>query len=432
MNSVEDDNVLMDLVDQAMGLSPEKRSEWVRGACGGDAELSARVFEYVDAERQMKGFLQRPFATYFEKAFRTAMQTAESPRTALESEFQDRSFRIGGLLIGRFRIVRRVAEGGMGVVYEASDERLDRRVAIKCAKTGFGNRLPPEVRHAREISHPNVCRIFDIHTAYTAEGEIDFLTMEFLEGQTLAERLRAGPLSVPAARAIANQLCEGVAEAHRRHVVHGDLKSNNVILVAGTTESPERVAITDFGLARPNLAGEAGASSLMGSAPIGGALACMAPELFQGAKPGTASDVYALGVMLGELVRVARTADSRHRIPRRWSAAVARCVAPGSGSAFCRWGRFAQSAASTAYASLGAERCSSCCDRSLRIVGSYFSKSDGAQAESTAGVAAVSVRARGSGLGCPAFPGNRGATGSAQRQFDDQFRFRRRQKPGCP
>src|SRR5258708_11754588 len=129
-------------------------------------------------------------------------------------------FELGDLLDGRFRILREIAQGGMGVVYEAMDERLDRRIAIKCAKTGFRKRLPPEVRHAREITHPNVCKIFEIHTARTAAGEIDFVTMAYLEGETLADRLKRGPVPEAEARAIARPLCSGLARAPSQGVIH--------------------------------------------------------------------------------------------------------------------------------------------------------------------------------------------------------------------
>ena len=96
----------------------------------------------------------------------------------------------GEILVDRFRIVREVAQGGMGVVYEAIDEHLERRIALKCAKAGFARRLRPEVRHASEIGHPNVCKIYEIYSAKTRAGSMDFITMEFLEGDTLATRLR--------------------------------------------------------------------------------------------------------------------------------------------------------------------------------------------------------------------------------------------------
>src|SRR5579872_1554009 len=87
---------------------------------------------------------------------------------------QEHPFQAGDLIEGRFRIVREVAQGGMGIVYEAWDQKLDRRIAIKCAKSGHDNRLPPEVRNAREIAHPNVCKIFEIHTASAEVGDFDF------------------------------------------------------------------------------------------------------------------------------------------------------------------------------------------------------------------------------------------------------------------
>ena len=208
------------------------------------------------------------------------------------------------LLLSRFRIIREVAHGGMGVVYEAYDERLERRIAIKCAKSGYNRRLPPEVRHAREVAHPNVCKIFEIHTAYTVRGEVDFVTMEFLDGETLGERLKRGMVPESEARSIALQLCRGLAEAHRNRVVHGDLKSNNVIL-ARDAEGTVRAVITDFGLARYQ--GTVLQSAQSGVA--GGTPDYMAPELRKGEKATVASDIYALGVMLYELASGRRPFD---------------------------------------------------------------------------------------------------------------------------
>jgi serine/threonine protein kinase/Flp pilus assembly protein TadD len=201
-------------------------------------------------------------------------------------------FHAGQLLESRFRIVREVARGGMGIVYEAMDERLGRRIALKCAKSEFRKSLPPEVRHASEISHPNVCKIFEIHTASTSEGDVDFLTMEFLEGETLAARLARGPLPEAEARVIARQICAGLAEAHRHRVVHGDLKSNNVILT-DSDGAGLRAVITDFGLARKPT--EDALPESLGTPDY------MAPELWKGETLSATSDVYALGVILFEL-----------------------------------------------------------------------------------------------------------------------------------
>lgn len=194
------------------------------------------------------------------------------------------------VLLDRFRVLREVAYGGMGVVYEAFDEKLDRRIAIKCARTGFAIRLTPEVRHASEISHPNVCRLFEIHRALTPRGEVEFVTMEYVEGETLSERLRGEPLEDGEARDIALQLCAGLAEAHRNHVIHGDLKSSNVML-SKTPDGARRAVILDFGLAQRS--DDALAS--------GGTPGYMAPELLRGEAPSVASDIYAMGVVLREM-----------------------------------------------------------------------------------------------------------------------------------
>ena len=285
-DKAQDDDLVMSLVDLALAMSPEERQAYVQSACGGDSQLFSQVWSYVEWEQRMNGFLLEPL------------------HAALSEEHP---FEPAELLENRFRIVREVAQGGMGIVYEAVDEKLDRRIALKCAKTGFRKRLPPEVRNASEISHPNVCKIFEIHTASTRSGEIDFLTMEFLDGVTLAERLRGGPLPKEEARTIARQLCEGLAAAHRNQVIHSDLKSNNVILTTGADGAP-RAVITDFGLARRPEASLRCAQS----AEAGGTPDYMAPELWKGEKASAASDVYALGVLFHAMLT--------GRAPARWNA----------------------------------------------------------------------------------------------------------------
>src|SRR5579864_9296474 len=275
LDKAQDDDLVMQLVDLALTQPVNQREAYLRNACAHDTALFEQVWKYVQWEHRMNGFLLDPLF----------------PALSNEHPFQPDE-----LLDGRFRIVREIAQGGMGVVYEAVDEKLHRRIALKCAKAGFRKRLPPEVRNASDISHPNVCKIFEIHTASTNQGEIDFITMEFLDGKTLSERLTQGPLSEKEARAIAHQLCAGLAEAHRNQVIHGDLKSNNVIL-ATAPDGTIRAVITDFGLAQqPETAHRPGHSE-----PLGGTPDYMAPELWKGEKPSVASDIYALGVIFHEL-----------------------------------------------------------------------------------------------------------------------------------
>ncbi len=260
----------MTLVEEALRHPEDEREGYLRRACHANSRLFNEAWSYVQWEKRMQRFLLDPL----------------QPPAESKLPFQP-----GQILINRFRIVREVAQGGMGIVWEAIDQKLDRRVALKCAKAGFGTHLPPEVRNAREISHPNVCKIFEIHTASTPDGEIDFISMEFLEGETLAERVNHVRLPESKARAIAQQLSAGLAEAHRNHLIHGDLKTNNVILATDSAGST-RAVITDFGLAR-----NADASAAL----LGGTPAYMAPELWRGAKPSVVSDIYALGVILWEL-----------------------------------------------------------------------------------------------------------------------------------
>lgn len=308
MPKAQDDDLVMGLVELALSQPPDSREAYVRSACAGDPELFSQVWEYVRWDERMQDFLLEP----------------------LYPALPEHHFEPGELLADRFRITREVDEGGMGIVYEAQDEKLGRRIALKCAKSGFHKRLPPEVRHAREIGHPNVCRIFEIHTASTASGDIDFLTMEFLDGETLAVRLRRGQLEGTERLAIARQICAGLAEAHRHQVVHGDLKTNNVILTRDA-DGGMRAVITDFGLARkphgpagPNAA--SWASSAAGSSQAGGTPDYMAPELWKGEKPTAASDVYALGVILRQLT----PGKPRHG----WDSVVERCLDPDPAKRF--------------------------------------------------------------------------------------------------
>jgi tetratricopeptide (TPR) repeat protein len=312
-NKPPDDDLVMSLVERAMARPIEEREAYLDSACSGDAELFCQVRSYVESEQRMHGFLLEPL---------------------LSTAAPEHPFEPGELLEGRFRIVREVAQGGMGVVYEAVDEKLERRIAVKCAKAGFGKRLPPEVRHASEISHPNVCKIFEIHTVPTERGDIDFITMEFLEGETLAERLGQGPIPQKEARMIARQLAAGLAEAHRNQVIHGDLKSNNIILTT-TADGEVRAVITDFGLARrPAAVLATGPSGTRGGTPD-----YMAPELWKGEQASTASDVYGLGVILYELASghkpFGRAASDEERAVRKpppvnshWDRVLVRCLEP--------------------------------------------------------------------------------------------------------
>src|SRR5881296_9663 len=152
------------------------------------------------------------------------------------------TFRPDDVLAQRFKIVRFVAQGGMGEVYEAEDLELGGRVALKtilpeiATEPRIIRRFKREIALSRKVTHPNVCRIFDLfhHRMEwgTGEAELSFLAMEFLRGETLASRLRAvGRMTTVEALPIVEQMAAGLAAAHRAGVVHRDFKSANVVLV---------------------------------------------------------------------------------------------------------------------------------------------------------------------------------------------------------
>jgi Protein kinase domain len=196
------------------------------------------------------------------------------------------------MLAGRYRIFGLVGRGGMGEVYRADDLKLGQSVALKFLPAEVEEdasrleRFLDEVRIARTISHPNVCRVYDV-------GEVDghhFLSMEFVDGEDLASLLRRiGRLPRDKAIQIARQLCAGLAAAHEQGILHRDLKPANIMI-----DGRGRARITDFGLAR--LAGEVRGADVLSGTP-----AFMAPEQIEGKSVTVRSDLYALGLVLYEL-----------------------------------------------------------------------------------------------------------------------------------
>ncbi|HYN02819.1 MAG TPA: serine/threonine-protein kinase, partial [Vicinamibacteria bacterium] len=207
----------------------------------------------------------------------------------------------GTVVGGRYRVVGLLGRGGMGQVYRADDLKLGAAVALKFLPEALARdgaalaRFHQEVRLARQISHPGVCRVFDI-------GEVDgehFLTMEYIDGETLASLLRRiGRLPPDKALEIARQLCAGLAAAHDAGVLHRDLKPANVMI-----DGRGRARVTDFGLA--GLEAELRAGSDASGTP-----AYMAPEQLAGRAFTRRSEVYALGLLLYELFTGRRFFDA--------------------------------------------------------------------------------------------------------------------------
>ncbi len=197
---------------------------------------------------------------------------------------------VGDTLAGRFEIVERLGRGGMGEVYRALDRELDELVALKVVHDdvaqvpGVLDRFRAEVKLARRVTHRNVARTFELGLA----GDVVFFTMELVVGASLAARLARGPLPPAEAVAIAVELCDALAAAHAVGVIHRDLKPDNVLLA-----EDGRVVLTDFGVASLTTFADGVAS---------GSPAYMAPEQARGEAATPRVDVYALGLLLYEMV----------------------------------------------------------------------------------------------------------------------------------
>jgi len=231
-----------------------------------------------------------------ESALQTGSRTTSGNPDELESTALDRSrFVSGTLLSSRYRIVGLLGKGGMGEVYKAEDLKLRQLVALKFLPDSLSQdggmlaRFHREVRAARQITHANVCRVHDICETVIGRQSVHFLSMEYIDGEDLAMLLRRiGRFTVPKGVELARQLCSGLGAAHDAGMVHRDLKPANIML-----DGRGRARITDFGLS--GLAEE-----FRGEEPSG-TPAYMAPEQMRGAPATTATDIYALGLVLYEL-----------------------------------------------------------------------------------------------------------------------------------
>jgi serine/threonine protein kinase len=236
-----------------------------------------------------------------------------------------------GAKLGPYEILSPLGAGGMGEVYRARDTRLDRTVAIKVlssqlvANAELRARFEREARIVSQLQHPNICVLHDVGH----EGDNEFLVMEYLEGESLAERLKRGPLPQPELLKIAIQVADALEKAHRAGVVHRDLKPGNVMLTKMGAK------LLDFGLAKPTAATAAtgargsGSASVLSAAltqtspaatpamalstagAVIGTVQYMSPEQIQGAEADARSDIFAFGAMLFEMATGKRAFEGK-------------------------------------------------------------------------------------------------------------------------
>lgn len=215
---------------------------------------------------------------------------------------------VGTTVDNRYDITQRIAHGGMATVYRAIDSRLDREVALKILRPNMAEdpsvieKFEAEAKNTAKINHPHVINVYDQGVGPAGDGNVAFLAMEFMEGHTLREVMRAaGDMTVEETWNIALPVTRGVAAAHRIGLIHRDIKPENVLV---STDGDIKVA--DFGLARAASNHTGTGMALMGT------VSYMSPELVTGEQADERSDVYALGILIFEMLTGTRpyTGDS--------------------------------------------------------------------------------------------------------------------------
>ncbi len=273
---------IQDLYVPASECDERDRPSFLQRACAGDEALRQEVESLLNQEQRIGGFLEQ---TALRDAARGMMRRDES---------------LVGQRFGHYELLALIGRGGMGEVYKAKDTRLERTVAIKIlpqdslSSPQAKQRFRLEAQTIANLKHPNICVLYDVGET---DG-IDFLVMEYLEGVTLAERLKKRALPLAECVNIAMQIGDALEKAHRSGVVHRDLKPANIML------TPEGAKLLDFGVARliREIAGAVEPTPLTGANVIVGTLQYMSPEQIDGVKADPRSDIFAFGTVLYEMM----------------------------------------------------------------------------------------------------------------------------------
>ena len=290
------------LLRSAQERAPEERDAYLRRECRDDDALVQEVQSLLSSHQKLGDFMESPAVEV------AARSLALQPDTQMRdmAEVTRSQSTIDGERFGPYRIVGTLGSGGMGQVFRAVDTRLGRPVAIKTCREGFGQRFQREAKAISSLNHPHICTLYDVGP--------DYLVMELIEGETLAARLKRGRLSMQQALDYGAQIASALAAAHAQQIVHRDLKPGNIIL------AKTGVKVLDFGLARTPRD-----ETITAGHEVVGTPAYMAPEQFEGRESGERTDIYALGLVLREMLTGNRQGKT-NGLPRALAHVIERCL----------------------------------------------------------------------------------------------------------
>jgi len=267
----------------AADLAPIQRAEYLSRACAGDDELRRQVESLLARDNSKENVVEAAVAQAVDQLPADSRAESQAPLAV-------------GTRLGPYEILAPIGKGGMGEVYKARDPRMDRDVAIKVSAEQFSERFSREVRAVAALNHPNICTLYDVGTNY--------LVMELIEGPTLADRIKEGPVPIEEALEIARQIADALDAAHEKNVVHRDLKPSNVKIKPDGT-----VKVLDFGLAKigdtlPDHVDDSPTLTMRRTleGAILGTAAYMSPEQARGKPVDKRADIWAFGVVLYEML----------------------------------------------------------------------------------------------------------------------------------
>lgn len=275
----------------ALSVEGSRRSEFLASECKGDEALRLRLESLLARHNEANSFLESPA---LEMAARDFGSGADNLRESSGSDLKNKA-------ISHYRVLEKIGAGGMGIVYRAHDDQLDRDVALKVLPAGTLADEAARKQFSREalalarLNHPNVETVFE----FNSQDGVDFLVLELIPGQPLSEKLKTGPLDEREILRLGMQLAEGLAAAHGRGVIHRDLKPGNLFV------TPDgRLKILDFGLAKlrkPEIDPAATRSLTESIGGVAGTVPYMSPEQLRGQPVDARSDIYSAGAVLYEM-----------------------------------------------------------------------------------------------------------------------------------